>query len=762
MAISKPKKNKDDKTFDLSHENIITTEFSEEMKQSFLDYSMSVLISRAVPDIRDGLKPVHRRILNTMKELNLTHDKAYKKSANVVGKVLADFHPHGDASVYEAMVNLSHDFSLNTPFVDGHGNFGSIEGDAFASSRYTEARLQKYAEDVMLEDLNKDVVDYMENYDNTKFEPVVLPAKIPNVLINGTNGIAVGTTTSTPPHNLTNVIDTYIKYINNNKISIDELIKTIIGPDFPTGGIIINKSDLSDIYKTGQGKIKVRGKVVFEPSTGKSDHDKLVITEIPYTMVGLGIEKFLSDVAELAKSKVLPEVYDIMNQTSSNGIRLVIELKNGSNAERVENILYKKTKLEDTIPVNMLYVVDQRPITINLKQVFENFGKFHFETKTRKYNAILNKNKEVKEIKEGLIIAIDMIDAIIETLRGSNNIIDAKNCLMGISNEKVKFKTKTSQKIASKFSFTELQAQAILDMKLSRLINLELNQLVKEKTDAEKNIAKCEKILSSKREMNKIIVSELENIKNEYGRERRTKIIDTSTPDVDLNIVVESDVILCYDKFGYIKLFDIPTYERNKDAINESLNIFQTKSTDTLFVFTNKGQLHQIKVKDIPFCKFKDRGTVIDNLCNYNSSTEHFITILPSNDVLNNKFVCITSDNYIKITQGNDFITTRKTIDFTKLSKDATIIGFGIVPKILIIQSKNNFFLNIDIPSIPEQKRASIGSKCMNLKEEDELVNVYFLSEKEKEFIVNESKATIKLSRITKQKRATAGKQIKM
>ena len=669
-----------------------------------------------------------------------------------------------DAAVYEAMVNLSHEFTLTTPFVDGHGNFGSIEGDAYASQRYTEARLQKYTEEVILDGLSKSLVDYIPNYDNSRMEPVVMPAKVPNVLINGTNGIAVGTTTSTPTHNLTEVVDTYIAYLKNEKINVDDLIKLLHGPDFPTGGIVANKNDLPEIYRTGKGRIKVRGKIEFEPATRRGEHDRLVVTEIPYTMIGLGIEKFLSDVADLAKSKTLPEVTDILNQTNAQGVRLVIELKNGSDIERIKNILYKKTKLEDTLPVNMLYVVDGRPITLNLKQIFEEFGKFNYETKRRKYTALLQKNKEIVEIRDGLITAIDAIDAIIEVLRGSKNITDAKNCLMGISSTNVTFKTKAAQKVASKFAFTELQAQAILDMKLSRLINLELDILVKEKKEAEKQIALCEKLLASKKEMTKIIVSELEEIKKKYGKARKTEITNAESIDVDLNVVTEMEMYMAYDKYGYIRLFDLPTYTRNKDAIEESATVIKTKNTGTIFVFTDTGNLHQMKVKDIPTCKAKDRGTPCDNLCNYDSTKENIILITSIEDMTKAKYVLATSNNLIKTFNGDELVTVRKTIAYTKLDDGAKVIMLSAIEDNgqVIAHSAGNYFLNIELASIPNQKRGAAGARCMALKDGDTLKNVFYIKKGQKEFIIPELSKTVKVDRPIKGKRGTAGKVLRI
>lgn len=624
----------------------------------------------------------------------------------------------------------------------------------------TEVRLDKYTEDVFLSDFNKNTVDFVPNFDNSKEEPVVLPSKVPNVLINGTNGIAVGTTTSTPPHNLKDTIETYKLYLNNNKIKIEDLIASIKGPDFPTGGIIANKSDLDEIYKTGKGKIKIRGKIEFEKSKGRGDHDKLVITEIPYTMVGQGIENFLSDVADLAKAKILPEVTDILNQTTASGVRLVIELKPESDIERIKNILYKKTKLEDTMPVNMLYIVKGKPITINLKEIFKEFAEYQYETKTRKYKAILAKQKEIIEIREGLIRAIDIIDTIIEILRGSKNIKIAKDCLMGIDSSKVIFKTKTAEKNAKKISFTELQAQAILDMKLSRLINLEMSVLIKEKENAEKEAKKCEKILSSKKEMTKIIISELDEISQKYGRKKRTQLANIETKEVDLNVIEECETVVAYDKFGYIKSFDTATYNRNKDSIDESVRVITTKNTGNVFVFTNIGNVHQIKINDIPLCKARDRGVPADNISNYDSSKEHIIKIFSEEELLNNKFIFITKLNTIKIVAGNEFITSRKTITSTKLSSQDEIIAVDFSGfQHLIIQSSENYLLRIKQNEIPEQKRNSVGVRCMNLKDNETLLTAYFIN-KEKEIKIN-NKVSVLITKIKLAGRATQGQKIK-
>lgn len=740
------------------HENIVKTEYSEEMKKSFLDYSMSVIVARAIPDIRDGLKPVHRRILYIMNEIGQTSDKPYKKCANVVGTCLSKVHPHGDSSVYGSLVNMTHEYSLTRPLIDGHGNFGSVEGDPCAAYRYTECRLEKYTEDVFLKDLTKQTVDFVPNFDNSFSEPEVLPASLPNVLINGSEGIAVGMVTSTPPHNLGEVIEAYKLYISNPKTKTEDYLTVLKGPDFPTGGIIVNKSDLSEIYKTGTGKIRIRGKIEFEPAQGRGDRDKLIITEIPYTMIGQGIKKFLSDVADLAKSKVLPEVIDILNQTSGKGIRLVIEVKQGSDIDRIKNILYKKTKLEDTFSVNMLYISEKRPEVCGLQKTFSKFYQFQTETKQRKYQAILCKQKEIVEIREGLIKAIDVIDVIIEILRGSKTIKIAKDCLMGIDTTKVSFKTKKNEAIAKKLSFTDIQAQAILDMKLSRLINLELNSLIKEKEEALKTIAKCEKVLKSKKEMDKIIISEIDNIKTQYATKRKTKITNANTVDIDTNIIQENDVYVCYDKFGYFKTYDDATYERNKENIMETNKALLTKNTDTVFIFTNKGNVHQIKVNDIPLCRARDRGTPADNISNYNSSKEQIVQVFSGEELNQNKLLFVTKHNCIKQVFGNEFITSRKTITSTKLmGENDEVIAVNKITNTLMILSTDGYILKIKIEEIPEQKRNSAGVRCMKLKDGEDIKQVFSIDEKTKEININDK--TISVSKIRYGKRATSGQK---
>ncbi len=407
---------------------IIRTEYSEEMQKSFIDYAMSVIIARALPDVRDGLKPVQRRTLYDMHELGIRYDRPYRKSARIVGDTMGKYHPHGDSSIYDSLVVMSQDFKKGMPLIDGHGNFGNIEGDGAAAMRYTEARLQKVTQEAFLADLDKDVVDFMPNFDETEKEPTVLPVKIPNFLVNGSEGIAVGMATSTPPHNLGEVIDAMKAYMLDENITTRELMRYIKGPDFPTGGIVTNKDELLEIYETGTGKIKIRGKVEFEKSKGGKTN--VVITEIPYPMIGMNISKFLMDVAALAESKKTQDIVDISNQSSKEGIRIVIELRKDADPENFVNLLYKKTRLEDTFGVNMLAIYNGRPETLGLRAVLKAVVDFQYEVATRKYTNLLAKEMDRREVQEGLIKACNVIDLIIEILRGSKDRAMAKDCLV--------------------------------------------------------------------------------------------------------------------------------------------------------------------------------------------------------------------------------------------------------------------------------------------------------------------------------------------
>lgn len=713
-------------------EQIIRTEYSELMQKSYIDYAMSVIVARALPDVRDGLKPVQRRTLYDMHELGIRYDKPYRKSARIVGDTMGKYHPHGDSSIYGALVVMAQEFKMGLPLVDGHGNFGSIEGDGAAAMRYTEARLKKITQEAYLADLDKDVVDFVPNFDETEKEPLVLPVKVPNLLLNGAEGIAVGMTTSIPPHNFTEVIDGVIAYMKNPDINTEQMMQYIPGPDFPTGGIVANQDDLLAIYATGMGKIKLRGKVEIEH--GKGGKDRLVITEIPYTMIGANIGKFLNDVYSLVETKKTSDIVDITNQSSKEGIRIVIEMRRGADAENLKNLLYKKTKLEDTFGVNMLAVADGRPETMGIVPIIRHHVDFQYELATRKYQTLLAKELERREIQEGLIRACDVIDLIIEILRGSTNVKEARACLTAGITEGIRFKSDKSKMEAAELRFTDRQADAILEMRLYKLIGLEIEALMKEHEKTLANIARYEEILNSRAVMAKVIIRELEGYKKEYGAPRRTVIDNLKEVVLEEKKIEETDVVFLMDRFGYAKTIDVAVYERNKEAADaENRYVITCKNTDKICIFTNTGQMHLLKVLDLPFGKFRDKGTPIDNLSNYNSSEESFIFIRNLGALCSSKVIFGTKASMLKVVDGSEFDVAKRTTAATKLNEGDELLFVGCLEgnETIVMQSEKDFFLRIEAASIPEKKKGAAGVRGMRLGTGDALAAIYLLKEGE-------------------------------
>ena len=738
-------------------EQIIRTEYSELMQKSYIDYAMSVIVARALPDVRDGLKPVQRRTLYDMYELGIRYDKPYRKSARIVGDTMGKYHPHGDSSIYGALVVLAQDFKMGLPLVDGHGNFGSIEGDGAAAMRYTEARLQKITQEAYLADLDKDVVDLVPNFDETEKEPEVLPVKVPNLLLNGSEGIAVGMTTSIPPHNFGEVIDGVIAYMKDPDINTEQMMKYIPGPDFPTGGIVANKDDLLAVYSTGMGKIKIRGKV--EVEHGKGGKDRLVITEIPYTMIGANIGKFLNDVYSLVETKKTNDIVDITNQSSKEGIRIVLELRKGADVENLKNLLYKKTKLEDTFGVNMLAVADGKPETMGIVPIIRHHVNFQYELATRKYKTLLAKELDKKEIQEGLIAATDVIDLIIEILRGSKNVKDARACLTEGITDNITFKSAQSKKDAAKLRFTERQTTAILEMRLQKLIGLELEALMREHEETLKNIARYEDILGSRSAMAKVIIKELEGYKKEYNQPRKTVIDNLEEAVVEEKKLEEMDVVFLMDRFGYAKTVDVTTYERNKEAADtENRYVLTCKNTDKICIFTNTGQMHLLKVLDLPYGKFRDKGTPIDNISNYDSSTENFIYITNLAAISNSRVIFGTKNAMLKVVDGIEFDVAKRTTAATKLNEGDEVIFVKALcmEETLVMQSEKDFFLRIDTSTIPEKKKGAIGVKGITLSAKDHLLMVHAMTEGEDAVVLYEDKQ-VHLNRLKIAKRAGKG-----
>lgn len=699
-------------------EKILRTEYSEEMQKSYLDYSMSVITSRAIPDARDGLKPVQRRVLYDMSELHINADKPHRKSARIVGDTMGKYHPHGDSSIYETLVVLTQDWKKGMPLIDGHGNFGSIEGDGAAAMRYTEAKLTKFTQEVFLKDLDK-TVDFVANYDETEKEPAVLPVRIPNLLLNGAEGIAVGMSTSMPPHNLAEICDVCIAYIRNRLISVEELMYIMPGPDFPTGGIVANRSDLLDIYRTGTGKIKLRGKIEIELGRRKSDKDRLIVTEIPYTMIGAGLNKFLQDVADLVESKKLPEVVDISNQSDKNGTRIVLELRKDADIDRVKNMLYKKTKLEDSFGVNMLAIAQGRPETLNLLSILQNFLDFQYENATKKYNILLEKEIEKKEIQEGLIRACDCIDQIITILRKSKNISLARERLM------------------AELEFTQRQAQAILEMKLYKLIGLEVEALLKENRQTLKNIKNYTKLLQSQKSMDEVLIADLLEIKEKFGRQRRTSLKDAEEAVVVELPKVAQKIVFVMDRFGYAKTMDFGLFEKNRETVeSEYKYVVPMMSDDKVCIFTDLGLLHQVKAENILSGKLRDKGIPLDNLCKLDTSKEEirFIASFAQVSDEEKRLLFVTELGLIKQIDGKELSTNNRQVVATKLGEGDKVLSVRLVSvdsgyEEVILVSDGGYIVKFPLIAVNLYKKTSKGEKAMRLLEGEKLVAMYLLSD---------------------------------
>ena len=699
-------------------EKIIDVEYSDVMRKSYIDYSMSVITSRALPDVRDGLKPVQRRILYDMAELGVTSDKPYRKVARIVGDTMGKYHPHGDSSIGEAIVVMAQDWKKMAPMVDGHGNFGSIEGDEAAASRYIECRMTDYSENVLLADLRENTVDFMPNYDEQEKEPVILPCKLPNLLINGSEGIAVGMATNIPTHNVGETIDAAIYYLDHPDATSEELMQFIPGPDFPTGGIIANKDALKTIYETGTGKIRVRGKVSIESEKGK---DRIVVSEIPYTMIGDGIGKFLQSVADLVENKTLADITDISNQSSKEGIRIVFDLKKGADAQNIINILYKKTKLEDTYGYNLLAISNGRPETMSLSAVYADYADFQYEIYSRKFQNLLRKAARRKEIDEGLITAIDVIDAVVEVIRGSKTVAQARTCLMTGDTSGIIFKTGKSMKQAQKFCFTELQTDAIMELRLQRLVGLELDVLTEDYRKITRSMARYEKLLDSNAEMTKEIKKGLLELKEKYNRPRRTEIIEAGEIVIEEKPEEILPVVVLADRFHYIRAIDPSVYEKNRETIDAENKYIILASTDQkLILFTDKGKAYTLKVKDIPYGRLRDKGVPVDNITSYDSKVENIVSILLLMPL--EEWIFVSSDGYVKRVDSGEFDVTRKAVDATKLAQDAALVAVTpFTGENIALESEKGYSICFKQEEIPHQGKTARGAIGMHLSQGDRI-----------------------------------------
>lgn len=708
---------------------ILPIEIAEEMKKSYIDYSMSVIVGRALPDVRDGLKPVHRRILYSMSELNLTPDKPYRKSARIVGDVLGKYHPHGDIAVYLAMVRMAQDFSTRGLLVDGHGNFGSVDGDSPAAMRYTEARMSKLALE-LLRDIDKETVDFVPNFDESLKEPAVLPSRYPNLLVNGSNGIAVGMATSIPPHNLGEVIDATVHLIDNEECSVDDLMKFVKGPDFPTSAIIMGKENIAEAYRTGRGKVKVRARAVIEElPKGKQ---QIVVTEIPYQV---NKAKLVERIAELVKDKKVEGISDLRDESNRNGMRIVIELKRDVNANIVLNNLYKHSQMEETFSVIMLALVNGQPKVLNLKQILYHYVQHQKDVVTRRTKFELNKAEARAHILEGLRIALDNIDAVISLIRASKTTQEAKSGLM------------------EKFGLTDIQAQAILDMRLQRLTGLERDKIEAEYEELIKKINRLKEILANERLLLNVIKEEMLIIKENYADERRTEIRHAEG-EIDMRDLIEDEEIaITLTHFGYIKRLPADTYKSQKRG-GRGISALTTREEDfvkhlvsttthsKLLLFTNKGRVFRLNAYEIPEGKRQAKGTAIVNLLQLGPN-EKIATLLAIDEKDDNKYLLLATKNgIVKKTDREEFKNINKAgLIAIGLREDDELIGVKVTDgnKDVLLVTKEGMSIRFDENDIRPMGRTAMGVKGITLSNDDKVVSMSLCEEGTDVLVVSEN-----------------------
>ena len=708
---------------------ILPIEIAEEMKKSYIDYSMSVIVGRALPDVRDGLKPVHRRILYSMSELNLTPDKPYRKSARIVGDVLGKYHPHGDSAVYLAMVRMAQDFSTRGLLVDGHGNFGSVDGDSPAAMRYTEARMSKLALE-LLRDIDKETVDFVPNFDESLKEPAVLPSRYPNLLVNGSNGIAVGMATSIPPHNLGEVIDATVHLIDNEECSVDDLMKFVKGPDFPTSAIIMGKENIAEAYRTGRGKVKVRARAVIEElPKGKQ---QIVVTEIPYQV---NKAKLVERIAELVKDKKVEGISDLRDESNRNGMRIVIELKRDVNANIVLNNLYKHSQMEETFSVIMLALVNGQPKVLNLKQILYHYVQHQKDVVTRRTKFELNKAEARAHILEGLRIALDNIDAVISLIRASKTTQEAKSGLM------------------EKFGLTDIQAQAILDMRLQRLTGLERDKIEAEYEELIKKINRLKEILANERLLLNVIKEEMLIIKEKYADERRTEIRHAEG-EIDMRDLIEDEEIaITLTHFGYIKRLPADTYKSQKRG-GRGISALTTREEDfvkhlvsttthsKLLFFTNKGRVFRLNAYEIPEGKRQAKGTAIVNLLQLGPN-EKIATLLAIDEKDDNKYLLLATKNgIVKKTDREEFKNINKAgLIAIGLREDDELIGVKVTDgnKDVLLVTKEGMSIRFDENDIRPMGRSAMGVKGITLSNDDKVVSMSLCEEGTDVLVVSEN-----------------------
>ena len=708
---------------------IIPLEIAEEMKKSYMDYAMSVIAGRALPDVRDGLKPVHRRILYSMSELNLTPDKPYRKSARIVGDVLGKYHPHGDTAVYFAMVRMAQDFSTRGLLVDGHGNFGSVDGDSPAAMRYTEAKMSKLALE-LFRDIDKETVDFVPNFDESLKEPSVLPSRYPNLLVNGSNGIAVGMATSIPPHNLGEVIDAAIHLIDNEECTVEELMQYIQGPDFPTAAMIMGKENILNAYQTGRGKVKVRSKAFIEElPKGKQ---QIVITEIPYQV---NKARLVEKIAELVKDKKVEGISDLRDESSRSGMRIVIELKRDANPNIVLNKLYKHSQLEDTFSIIMLSLVNGEPKILNLKQMLYYYVKHQKDVVTRRTKFELNKAEARAHILEGLRIALDNIDAVINLIRSSKTTQEAKSGLI------------------ERFGLSDVQAQAILDMRLQRLTGLERDKIENEYEQLIKLINRLKEILANERLLLNVIKEEMLIIKENYADERRTEIRHAEGEIAPKDLIEDEEIAITLTHFGYIKRVPADSYKsqkrggkgvaalttREEDFVK---HLVSTTTHSRLLFFTNKGRSFRLNAYEVPEGKRQAKGTAIVNLLNL-APGEKIATLLAIDENDDNKYLLLATKNgIVKKTSREEFKNINKAgLIAIGLREDDELIGVRVTEgsKEVLLVTEQGMSIRFDENDIRPMGRTAMGVKGITLSENDKVVSMSLCDEGTDVLVVSEN-----------------------
>ncbi|QSX07586.1 DNA gyrase subunit A [Alkalibacter rhizosphaerae] len=701
------------------YNKVLPINIEDEMKKSYIDYAMSVIVGRALPDVRDGLKPVHRRILFAMNELGMTPDKAFRKSARIVGDVLGKYHPHGDTAVYDAMVRMAQEFSTRYPLVNGHGNFGSIDGDSAAAMRYTEAKMSKIAME-LLRDINKDTVDFTLNFDETQKEPSVLPSRYPNLLVNGSSGIAVGMATNIPPHNLGEVIDATIHQIDNPDCTIDELMHFVKGPDFPTGGTILGKDGIKSAYRTGRGRIKVRAKVNFEEIS--ASRQRIIITEIPYMV---NKSKMIEKIADLVKEKRIEGISDIRDESDRNGIRVAIDLKRDVNAEIIMNQLYKHTQLQETFGVILLALDKNQPKVMTLKEILTKYIEYQKEIIIRRTQFDLKKAEDRAHILEGLIIALDNIDRVIAIIRGSKNGEEAKIALI------------------QEFALSEKQAQAILDMRLQRLTGLEREKIETEYNELQIRIAELKAILGSELKVLEVIKEEMLEIRDKYNDDRRTAF-EVDYDDINMeDLIEEEDLVITMTHVGYVKRISADTYTAQKrggkgiTALSTRDNdfvkhLFTTTTHHYILFFTNKGKVYRLKAYEIPDASRTARGTAIVNILQLDPD-EKVTTVIPIKEFTDDWYLLMATKNgIIKKTDLTEYDSSRKTgLIAINLNDDDELIAVKLTDgsKEIIMGTKNGYAIRFSEQDVRSVGRTAIGVRGIFLRDDDEVVGMDLMEE---------------------------------